>query len=310
MSVATPVATPDATSHSSRTDVARDLFDTRHRFSKGIVERGVSSFGPAWEAELESTLAHLYPDDADLALAVDGYAAFAMDSMRRQARFERDLAYPAKTYAEAADEVYFDADYMQRQYLPGLLLSHYLWPHHYRQIQFFDTAFVGPLGAAGGATFSEVGIGTGLYSRRLLSALPGLIGTGYDISPASKRFSEHHLSAYGFSGRYEVVLQDVVSQPMRPTDWLVCVEVLEHLEDPAAFLRSLRGALRPGGRAFITAALNAANADHIYLYRTPAEVWQQLDDAGFTLVQSFHGAAYAPPRAGSVVPSAAAFVVA
>jgi 2-polyprenyl-3-methyl-5-hydroxy-6-metoxy-1,4-benzoquinol methylase len=85
--------------------------------------------------------------------------------------------------------------------------------------------------------------------------------------------------------------------------------VLEHLDDPVAFLRGLRATMAPGGTAFITAALNAAHADHVHLYRSHDDVLAHLVEAGFTLEQSFLGAAYRPPAPGVPVPLAAAFVV-
>ena len=116
--------------------------------------------------------------------------------------------------------------------------------------------------------------------------------------------------ALGVSSRYHVELRDITSIPIRQrVDWLVCVEVLEHLDDPVAFLRGLRRNMAPGARAFITAALNAAHADHIYLYRNPNEVQAHLVDAGFTLEQFFLGAAYKPSSPGVPVPEAAAFIV-
>ncbi|MDB5408033.1 MAG: 2-polyprenyl-3-methyl-5-hydroxy-6-metoxy,4-benzoquinol methylase [Rhodospirillales bacterium] len=288
----------------------RAMFRAHHSFSRDIVDRAVTLFGARWADDCEETLATLFPTLDAQAQAVKGYAAFAWDSMRRQAKFERDRAYPAKTYAAAADEVYFNPDYMASEYLPGLLLSHFLWPHHYRQLSFFDSAFIEPMRTIAAASFMEVGVGTGLYSRRLLQNLPDLRGVGIDISPSSKLFADRHMQAFGMSDRYEIRLQDILDPAFAAqTDWLVCVEVLEHLEDPVAFLRGLRRALAPGGRAFITAALNAASPDHIYLYRTADEVWAQLDTAGFALEQSFLGAAYRPSAPGVPVPLAAAFVV-
>jgi hypothetical protein len=67
--------------------------------------------------------------------------------------------------------------------------------------------------------------------------------------------------------------------------------------------------MAPGARAFITAALNAAHSDHIYLYRNANEVLAQLIEAGFTLEQLFVGSAYQPASAGVPVPEAAAFIV-
>lgn len=282
----------------------------KHRFAADSVDRGMSLFGDTWAAEFEQVVSALFPNPEALAAAVKGYATFAMQSMRLQAVFERELQYKAKTHEEAASEVYFNDQHMMQEYLPGLLLSHFLWPHHYRQLQFFDSAFVQAMRVAGATSFMEVGIGTGLYSSLLLRKLPQIAGIGLDISPSSKAFTEAQIKGLNVDDRYHVELRDVTATPMdTKADWLVCVEVLEHLDDPVAFLRGLRRNMAPDARAFITAALNAAHADHIYLYRNSNEVLTQLIEAGFTLEQSFVGAAYKPASPGMPVPEAAAFIV-
>ncbi|MEU2348203.1 class I SAM-dependent methyltransferase [Modestobacter sp. NPDC049651] len=282
----------------------------RHRFAADVVDRCAELFGEPWADEFETVVGALFPTAAAVEAAAKGYAAFAMQSMRLQAAFVATGSYRAKTYDQAASEVYFNEQHMLQEYLPGLLLSHFVWPHHYRQVQFFDSAFVSSMRVAGASSFVEVGIGTGLYSGLLLRRLPEVRGTGIDISPSSVVFTEAHLAALGVAERYRTELRDVTATPTEPAaQWLVCVEVLEHLEDPVTFLRGLRAALAPGGKAFITAAVNAAHADHIYLYRTADDVRAQLEEAGFTLEQSFVGAAYRPPSPGAPVPEAAAFVV-
>ena len=298
--------------HGSHPGLARmtDALRARHRFAAGIVDRCAALFGVRWADEFELVISALFPTPEAVAAAAKGYAGFAMQSMRLQAAFESERQYKAKTYDQAADEVYFNEQHMMGEYLPGLLLSHFLWPHHYRQLRFFEDAFVDAMRVAGASSFIEVGIGTGLYSGVLLRRLPQVRGTGFDISPFSQRFTEFQVDALGVGDRYEVQLRDVTVEPTEPrADWLVCVEVLEHLEDPVAFLRGLRATMAPGAKAFITAAVNAAHADHIYLYRTADDVLDQLLEAGFTLEQSFAGAAYAPPAPGVPVPLAAAFVV-
>ena len=282
----------------------------RHRFAAGIVDRCAALFGVRWADEFELVVGALFPTPEAVAAAVKGYAAFAMQSMRLQAAFETEREYRAKSYDQAASEVYFNEQHMMEEYLPGLLLSHFLWPHHYRQLRFFDDAFVDAMRVAGASSFIEVGIGTGLYSGLLLRRLPQVRGTGFDISPFSQRFTQAQVDALGVGDRYEIALRDVTAEPTEPrAEWLVCVEVLEHLEDPVAFLRGLRATMAPGAKAFITAAVNAAHADHIYLYRTADDVLDHLLEAGFTLEQSFAGAAYAPPAPGVPVPLAAAFIV-
>lgn len=281
-----------------------------HRFSADIVDRGVTLFGETWAIEFEQVVSALFPSAEAIAAAAKGYATFAMQSMRLQAAFDREGQYKEKTHEQASSEVYFNEKHMMQEYLPGLLLSHFLWPHHYRQLQFFDSAFVQSMRVADATSFLEVGVGTGLYSGLLLRRLPEIKGVGLDISPSSKKFAETQMIALGVANRYHVELRDVTATPIEPkADWLVCVEVLEHMDDPVAFLRGLRRNMALGARAFITAALNAAHADHIYLYRNSNEVLTQLIEAGFTLEQSFVGAAYKPSSPGVPVPEAAAFIV-
>ena len=300
---------PAAHSSTPRLDALHGIFAARHRFSKGLVERSQAAFGETWSGDFERMLASLFPDDERLANAAKGYASFALDSMRRQKAFESTREYPHKSYAEAASEVYFNEEHMEREYLPGLLLSHYLWPHHYRQLRFFDTAFLAALARSERPVFAEVGIGTALYSRRILEQVATATGDGYDISPSSCRYAKRHVAAVGASGRYRVHCGDILAEPIAPVPWLVCVEVLEHLEDPVAFLRALRTGLLPGGLGFITAAVNAAHTDHIYLYGHARDVELQLTEAGFDIQQSFAATAFSPPAPGVPVPVAAAFVV-
>jgi SAM-dependent methyltransferase len=287
----------------------RALLAERYPAIKGIVARAEDEFGAAWSAGFEEVLKRLFGDGERLALAARGYAHFVMDLLRRQRKFEEDRRYAAKTYEEAAQEVYYDEDYMLRQYLPGLLLSHYLWPHHVRQLRFFESAFVETMRAQGAESFVEVGVGTGIYSRVSLQQLPGVRGLGVDISPASRAFAQAHIEAFGLQDRYAVVLQDVMADALEPCRWLVCVEVLEHLEDPVSLLVALREALPEDGRAFITTALNAANVDHIHLYESTDDVLAHLDQAGFALEQGFHAPAHRPVKEGIPVPAVAAFIV-
>lgn len=295
------------------TTPALDRLEARFRTASPVfrdaVRRTRDTLGEAWAVQFDELIARLLSDDEAVAQAVSGYARFALDALRLQARFEQTGVYVEQSHGDVSKAVYANDDYMTSCYLPGLLLSNYLWPHHYRQIRFFETTFVPEMVRRGAERFYDVGVGTGLYSRLALVGTPGTRGVGIDISPSSKAFAERHALAFGVGGRYEVGLRDIATNPVEPLDWLICVEVLEHLDDPVAFLRLLRGMLSPGGLAFIGTALNAANADHIYLYRTMDDVRIQLAQAGFTVEQSF-GATAGAPRALSVpVPEVAAFVV-
>jgi SAM-dependent methyltransferase len=287
----------------------REVLRDRHGFLRDVIDRSAATFGATWINECEETLGKLFPGPEEIASAAKGYALFVLRLLRAQKKFEKDRVYEAKSYAQAADEVYFDDEYMMSEYLPALLLSHYLWPHHYRQARFFGSAFVSEMQLRDSPHFTEVGIGTGLYSRLVLQRIQSARGFGFDISPSSAAFAQRHMQAFELQDRYHVVLQDVLAEPMPACEWLICVEVLEHLEDPVTFLKALRDALTPGGRAFITAALNAPHVDHIYLYEEPEEVLDHLRSAGFALEQSFVGAAYKPSVQDLPVPTVAAYIL-
>ena len=76
-----------------------------------------------------------------------------------------------------------------------------------------------------------------------------------------------------------------------------------------AFLVGLKKLTTLGGRLFVTAALNAAHADHIYLYRKPEEIIAQVEAAGMHVENSFFANAYAPAKRDLPVPGALAMVL-
>lgn len=292
---------------------ALDRLDASFRSASPVFRDAVSrvrqELGEPWALAFDDTLHRLLPDEERRTAAVAGYSRFALDALRLQARFEKDGVYATKSYSDVSAEVYANALYMTSRYLPGLLLSNYLWPHHYRQMRYFEEFFVTEMRRKGAEQFYDIGVGTGVYSRSALVGAPRTVGVGIDISPSSKAFAERHVAAFDVGHRYSVELRDIVERPPPALDWLICVEVLEHLEDPIAFLNALRAMLRPGGRAFIGTALNAANADHIYLYRTTDEVRVQLAQTGFVVEHAFCATAGAPREVSVPVPEVAAFVV-
>ena len=83
-------------------------FRTKYRFASASVDRCIELFGEPWAPEVEQVISSLFPRPETLIAAVKGYATFAMQSMRLQAAFERDLKYKAKTHDQAASEVYFN----------------------------------------------------------------------------------------------------------------------------------------------------------------------------------------------------------
>lgn len=275
-----------------------------------VVDKRLETFGATWADEFDRELDAMFRGQPDkLARAARGYAMFSLDAMRLQKRFEKTRRYEAKTYEQAAREVYHNREYMVDLYLPGILLSHYLWPHHYRQLQFFRRAYLPLVTQLRAEVFYDVGIGTGFYSRQMLSGIPEIRGVGFDISEHSMDFTRSLVSAWGQAPRYLIRRQNIVEAPVETSaPCVLSVEVLEHLEDPVPFLRGLAGMLTREGVGFITAALTAPNADHIYLYNDVDEVLSQLDEAGLRADLFQEEIAY-EPKVDEPVPRVAAFIV-
>lgn len=287
-----------------------DSLSLQFPYFAGVIQKQIDSFGDHWLQLFENELMTFFSNDRKrIDQAVKGYGKFALDSMKLQVKFQNTKEYENKTYEEAASEVYQNKEYMFGLYLPGILLSHYLWRHHFLQHVFFQEKFLRLVGGGDGKVFYDIGPGTGFYSKEMLTRT-NLVGKGFDLSPHSLEHTLLLLGAHNVANRYEANLRDIIKNPVTSeADYLVNIEVLEHLEDPQAFLNSLSKLLKPGGYGLISAAINAPNADHIYLYRSSGEVASQLAKAGFEIVDSTVDAAYPPRKEGDLVPVNAAFIV-
>ena len=278
-------------------------------YMSSTVGKGRVAFGDMWEESFDETLQYLFSDQARMENAIEGYIRFALEATRLQKRFEKERRYIPKSYQEASETVYHNEEYMLNLYLPGILLSHYLWPHHYRQLSYFHDNFVPRVLASADKSFCDVGVGSGFYSRQLLSASPTSIGIAFDISTYAQSYATQQVSAFGLLNRWQCKLQNVLTQnPEQTWPVVTSVEVLEHLEDPVSFLHQLRRMLRKGGVGFITAALTAPNEDHIYLYNCAEDVLLQLRMVGLEIISYRTERAYQPLN-DEPVPQIAAFIV-
>jgi len=289
--------------------VNKEILDNFPYFSQTI-PRQYEEFGVEWAESFERHLKIFFSSDFEaLEMAVKGYCKFALDSMKLQIKFQKTKEYDNKSYDEAAAEVYQDRNYMFGLYLPGILLSHFLWRHHYKQKIFFDDELIPLLQRKQSKIFFDVGVGTGYYSNEFLR-LDDMIGTGFDMSPYSLEHASIMAKRFGVFEKYSTELRDIINDPVREQCDVVCsIEVLEHLEEPQLFLNSLYSMLKDGGVGFISAAINAPNADHIYLYRSWEEVAEQIVGAGFKISGKTVDDAYDARKKDEVVPVNAAFIV-
>ena len=94
-----------------------------------------------------------------------------------------------------------------------------------------------------GKAAADVGCGAGLLCEPL--ARLGADVVGIDAAPENIAAARHHAEGQGLSIDYRTGSIDVLGS--EPFDLITSMEVVEHVEDPAVFVRGLAGALAPGG---------------------------------------------------------------
>jgi len=97
----------------------------------------------------------------------------------------------------------------------------------------------------------DVGCGGGILSEAM--ARLGASVTGIDLSEKPLRVAELHLLESGLSVAYQKISAEDLSRAQPETfDVVTCMELLEHVPDPASTVAACAKLLKPGGRAFFS----------------------------------------------------------
>lgn len=224
--------------------------------------------------------------EGGIASAMDAFAQFSTEVNLAQARYERDGAYANKSFQEVYNDHYSDAETMDG-YLWGIYLTNFLWAHHFQIMLFFQDRFLPRLGES--AKLVEVAPGHGGWGVWALAHMPGATLEGYDISPQSIRIATSVAEAASVGGRARYLEKnalDLSELEAASADGCICSFLVEHLEDPQHLYKVLAHLLKPGGLAFITGALTAAQVDHIYEYRYESELVAMCERAGLRVLET------------------------
>ena len=111
----------------------------------------------------------------------------------------------------------------------------------------------GGLKPLAGLTILDVGCGGGLVSEPL--ARLGATVTGIDPTTDSISVARRHAEGQGLAIDYRTASVEQLVANGERFDAVVCMEVIEHVPDPAAFVKSLGQLVRPGG-AIVMSTLN------------------------------------------------------
>lgn len=162
-----------------------------------------------------------------------------------------------------------------------------------------------------GKTVADIGCGGGILSESM--AKKGAQVTGIDLSEKALKVADLHSLESGIQVRYELTsAEDLAAREPARYDVVTCMEMLEHVPDPAAIVQACATLVKPGGHVFFS-TINRNPKSYLfavigaeYLLRllpkgtheyakfiTPAELAQFIRNAGLTL-DSLKGMGYNP----------------
>ncbi len=102
-----------------------------------------------------------------------------------------------------------------------------------------------------GKTVLDVGCGGGILSEALAGA--GATVTGIDLADKSLQVAKLHLLESGKQVEYrKVVVETLAAERPAYYDVVTCMEMLEHVPDPAAVVHACAALVKPGGHVFFS----------------------------------------------------------
>lgn len=162
-----------------------------------------------------------------------------------------------------------------------------------------------------GKTVVDIGCGGGILAESM--AKKGAQVTGIDLSEKALKVADLHSLESGIPVRYELIsAEELAAREPERFDIVTCMEMLEHVPDPAAIVRACATLVRPGGhvffstinrnpKAYLFAVIGAEyllrmlpKGTHDYnKFITPAELAQFIRNANMD-VNSLKGMGYNP----------------
>jgi 2-polyprenyl-3-methyl-5-hydroxy-6-metoxy-1,4-benzoquinol methylase len=222
----------------------------------------------------------LEANNKTLDYAIDCYLQMIADVYYESVQFLQTGKYTSSSFEEVNKRVYGNPEVME-YYMHGLLLSQFLWSHHYDILLYFNKII--DENKSNINNYLEVGGGHGLYISEATKVMTN--NTNYDlvdISPSSLDIAQKLIN----NDIINYILTDVYEYfPNKKYDFITLGEVLEHVEDPIKLLKKLHLLLQPGGKVFITTPTNAPAIDHIYLFKNAEDIREIIDKASFKIEQ-------------------------
>ena len=222
-----------------------------------FMERALANISDDEVIHLDSYIDFCLKKGRDIEYLAESYLTIVMDTIREQIYFQKHGTYRHSTFAEVANDVYFNPEYMAH-YMYGLAFTSFLWPNHLAMFSFFKKTL--PHNVPG--KYLEIGPGHGYYLMTAMQQSGYGSFLGVDISDTS--VAARNLAEKSF-------------------DAVVMGEVLEHVEQPKLFLRRIHEIAKDNAYIYLTTCINAPEIDHIYLFKTPEKIAQMFMECGLEI---------------------------
>jgi len=109
----------------------------------------------------------------------------------------------------------------------------------------------GLAGGLAGKRILDIGCGGGILAESM--AARGATVTGIDLAEKSLKVARLHSLESGVKVDYRHIAAEALAQAEPATyDIVVCMEMLEHVPDPASIIESCARLVRPGGKVFFS----------------------------------------------------------
>jgi len=162
-----------------------------------------------------------------------------------------------------------------------------------------------------GKNVIDVGCGGGILAESM--AKKGATVTGIDLSEKALKVADLHSLESGVQVRYKMIAaEEMAEAEAGQFDVVTCMEMLEHVPDPASIIRACTKLVKPGGHVFFS-TLNRNPKSYLFAiigaeyvlqmlpkgthdyakFITPAELSQDIRNAGLEL-KMMKGLGYNP----------------
>ncbi|OIO33266.1 MAG: hypothetical protein AUJ18_03870 [Candidatus Hydrogenedentes bacterium CG1_02_42_14] len=248
--------------------------------------KNIMSTGDKRIYELSERIITLYSEVANGGVKelANSFAWLVMETNRLQLEYELSGVYSSTSFSEAKEKVYDKTEIMKR-YMLALVVTQFAWKNHFDLWCFYCDKFLQLITPK---RILEIAPGHGLFGHEALIQFPQAELIGIDISDASVILSQTLAKMQSIrNAKYKIKdIFTVEKSNYGLFDTIICGELLEHIPEPIRLFKKIYELMQPNGFVYITAAINAAATDHIYIFRHQDEVKQLAVTAGFLLENS------------------------